>query len=298
MNQREHEVRRCATELLDELGVDVPPVDPVWIARQEGLSVEEKQLSTGVFGALWKRGDSFGIIVSQSCPTIGHRRFSLAHELGHYHVDGHVDAMFVGGSEIVESKGGFFRNRRDPLEREADWFASELLVPSAQLGSRIRDVAPSIEVLRCLAGEFQTSLSMIAIRYSEVSDRAVASVLSREGQVEWAACSNRIQEHDWSWGLGKRDLVPRGTATLGLAQDRSALQSGETRTSSGLACEWFGGAPPELELEEDAMGLRSFGRVLTFLLLPDLPDPEELAEHGDDDGPRDWRDAMREYRMD
>ena len=91
MNQREHEVRRCATELLDELGVDVPPVDPVWIARQEGLSVEEKQLSTGVFGALWKRGDSFGIIVSQSCPTIGHRRFSLAHELGHYHVDGHVD---------------------------------------------------------------------------------------------------------------------------------------------------------------------------------------------------------------
>lgn len=298
MNRREREVRAYATELLGDLGLNAPPIDPDWIAREVELSVEEKPLSPGVFGALWKKGNSFGIFVSDSCPTVGHRRFSVAHELGHYHIDGHVEAMFVGDVEVVESSGGLFRDRNDRCEREADWFASELLVPTNPFVSRIDNEQACIEVIRGLAGEFETSLSMMAIRYAELTDRAVASILSRGGQIEWAAFSKRIREHDWSWGLQKRDLIPPGTATLSLIGDTTGFLSPVNRSDSGLVCEWFEGALSELELEEDAIALGRFGRVLTFLLIPSLPDPDELARQSGDDEDGDWRDALRGYRMD
>ena len=297
MSRREREVRGCAGELLSELGLRNPPIDPEWIAHEVGLTVRQEELSPGVYGAMWKRGNRFGIIISPSCPTVGHRRFSVAHELGHYHVDGHVEAMFSRDTATVESVGGLFRDRKDPYEREADWFASELLVPTAPCVSRIREREAGIERIRALADEFETSLSMMAIRYAEVTTRAVASILSRDGQIEWAAFSERIREHDWSWGLRKRDLVPPSTATAGLVSRAVEPLIGVTGSDSGLVCEWFDGAPTDLELEEDAMGLGSYGRLLTILLIPDLPDPEELAMQSADAGPQDWRDSLRGYQM-
>ena len=155
----------CASALLSHLSVTSIPVDPVRIARRQGLVVEEGPLPSGVYGALWKKGNRFGIIVSDACPTPGHRRFSLAH----YHIDGHLDAMFAGATGMVESAGGFHRNRKSRLEREADWFASELLVPAEQLVSRIEGQPASIRTLESLADEFQTSLTMMAIRHAELT---------------------------------------------------------------------------------------------------------------------------------
>ena len=275
MNGWEREVRRCATDLLTHLRVAGPPVDPVHLARQQGLVVEEKPLLSGVYGALWKKGNRFGIIVSDACPTAGHRRFSVAHELGHYHVDGHVDAMFAGATGIVESAGGFHRNRESQLEREADWFASELLVPTMQLVSRIEGQPASIQTLESLAEEFQTSLTMMAIRYAELTDRATASILSRDGRVEWMFCSRRLGEHDWSRTLRKRDPIPPDTATLSLARDLPELSGGETRSAAGLACDWFDGAPPHLQVAEDAIEMGSYGRVLTLLVLGGLRAPDD-----------------------
>ncbi len=270
MNGREREVRQCATDLLTHLRVAGPPVDPVRIARRQGLVVEERPLPSGVYGALWKKGNRFGIFVSDACPTVGHRRFSVAHELGHYHVDGHVDAMFAGATEMVESAGGFHPGRKSPLEREADWFASELLVPKQQV-SRIEGQPASIRILESLAEEFQTSLTMMAIRYAELTDRATASILSRDGHVEWMFCSRRLGEHDWSRTLRKRDPIPPDTATLSLARDLPQLSGGETHSTTGLACDWFDSAPPRLEVEEDAIEMGRYGRVLTLLVVRGLP---------------------------
>lgn len=75
MTAREREMRRCATELLADLGVAAALIDPAWIARRQGFTVAEEPLSGRVCGALWRKGNRFGIIVSDACPTDGHRRF-------------------------------------------------------------------------------------------------------------------------------------------------------------------------------------------------------------------------------
>ena len=92
--------------------------------------------------------------------------------------------MFAGDTERVESAGEFHHHGKSPLEREADWFASELLVPTSQLGPRIDAQPASIGTLQSLADEFRTSLTMMAIRHAELTDRATASILSRDGRAD------------------------------------------------------------------------------------------------------------------
>lgn len=298
MRARERQVRLVATQLLDQLDIGAPPIDPIAIAEAKRLALEDVDLPDTVYGALVKDGNRFVIYVSRSCPTSGHRNFTVAHELGHYHIPGHIDVLFAGGREIALSEGGHFRDYENREEREADWFASELLAPRRMVLPRIRHLPASIDTLLSLAEEFATSITMMALRYTELTDEAVATVLSYQEQAEWVICSKRIREHGWSRSLQRRDFVPAHTATRGLAGDEEAIRRTEQRTSSNLMCEWFEGAPEELEVGEDAMGLGRFGRVLTFLVVPELPDPDDLAERGKDAGERDWRDALRGYRLD
>ena len=212
MSPREREVRQYATDLLAHLSVTTVPVDPVRIARRQGLAVAEGPLPSGVYGALWKKGNRFGIIVSDACPTPGHRRFSLAHELGHYHIDGHLDAMFAGDTEQVESAGEFSTAGR------ARWNARRTgSLPNSWCRHRSWVRASTRDLRRLppfesLADEFQTSLTMMAIRHAELTDRATASILSRDGRVEWVFFSRRLARHDWSRELRRGDPAPPGTA--------------------------------------------------------------------------------------
>ena len=89
---------------------------------------------------------------------------------------------------------------------------------------------------------------MMAIRHAELTGRATASILTRDGQVEWVFFSRRLARHDWSRALRKGDPVPPGTATLSLARDLPGMSGGETRSAVGPAREWFDGAPPHLEV--------------------------------------------------
>src|SRR5690349_1578475 len=88
---------RAARELLTELEIGSYPIQPDKIAAAKRLRVDYQDgFPAGVFGALWRAGNDFGIVVSNACPTMGHRRFTLAHELGHYHIEGHVEQLFRG----------------------------------------------------------------------------------------------------------------------------------------------------------------------------------------------------------
>jgi Zn-dependent peptidase ImmA (M78 family) len=292
----ERAVRRCAVEILEGLCVESYPVRPEAVAKRKGLGILERRIQPGVFGALAKSAGQFIILVSPDCPTAGHRRFTIAHELGHFHLPGHVEEMFAGADGVVESVAGHFRDATNRIEREADWFASEFLAPKKWAAPRIQAMEPSVRSLKNLAAEFETSLTMMALRYGELSDEAVATIVSLNGTVEWVVASGRVRDHRWSWSLRPGDPVPSRTASAGFSVDREAVTRAEERTDSGPLCAWFEKAPEDLIVEEDALGLGASGRVLTFLLIPDLPDSEELEEEDvESDDPPNWRDALRGF---
>lgn len=298
--------RRAAREVLSELGVLSYPVDPDAIAQAKQLPVEYQDgFPAGVYGALWRAGNEFGIIISNSCPSVGHRRFTLAHELGHYHLDGHVEQLFRNGDGLAPSLGGHFQSRKDPMEVEADAFAGELLVPTTFARPLLHGASPRMQTVLALRDAFDVSLSCAAIRLAQLADEPLIVVLSKDGVIEWTARSEALWAHGgWARKTWKREWAPRGSGTRRLAGDDARRLAGGEDGSELLACEWCDGAPSTVVAVEEAVGLGTYNRVLTLLRFPDLPDPDTLylraqrAERDDAEGQGDWRSALRPFRWD
>ena len=68
---------------------------------------------------LIRSGNEFGIVYATHIDNEGFRRFSVAHEIGHYRIPGHIDLLLKNGI-LHESRAGFEDNQK--LEREADHF--------------------------------------------------------------------------------------------------------------------------------------------------------------------------------
>lgn len=298
MAPREQLARRTANDLLDELEIVAAPVDPEWIVREKQMLFDERSdFPPTVYGALFRSGNQFGVIVSNACPGDGHRRFTIAHELGHYHVPEHVERLFENGIDIVPSLGGHFRTRKDPLEVEADYFANELLMPDRFVRPLISQVGNGVAAVRAFADHFRTSLCAAAIRYADVAEEPVVVIVSKDGEIEWAARPHKVLAHRWAQRSLKKEWAPKGSATRRLALAPERVRRSEADDSSMLLCEWFDEAPSEVEVIEEALGLGAYGRVLTVLVIPDLPDADEVNEREFEEEDRDWRSALRGYRL-
>jgi Zn-dependent peptidase ImmA (M78 family) len=83
------------------------------------------------------------------------RRFTLAHELGHFLL--HKDKIDAGR----KTESMLFRDEdSSPIEREANEFASDLLIPRPEFVDAIRNGVVSIDALSDIFG-----VSVAAIRY-------------------------------------------------------------------------------------------------------------------------------------
>jgi Zn-dependent peptidase ImmA (M78 family) len=295
--------RARAGEVLQESGIVDPPIIPEAIAAALPFSLPiefSSDFPEGAFGALYKDGNDFRIVVSGNCPTPGFRRFTLSHELGHFFLDGHLDALFDNGVDRHVSSTSQFRGMTKLwFEREADTFASELLVPTSMGHRVIAKTRSGIESVHAIADRFETSLSCAAVRYSDLTDAPIVIILSKDGIIEWLSQSRSVREHWWSRRSMKGEVLMRNSATARLARSTEKVKACETVDGDGWLNEWLEGAPA-INLTEEAVGMGSYGRVLTVLTCGTLPSADAVreAEHRARKGPSDWREAMRPWGWD
>jgi Zn-dependent peptidase ImmA (M78 family) len=288
--------RRRAREVLTEFNLVTPPIDPEWIATQQGIRiVTEDRFPRDCFGALVRRGNEFSILVSAGCFNEGHRRFTIGHELGHYHIEGHIAALISSDAPAL-SFGANYTNQKDPFEIEADAFASELLMPSPAVTQAIAGRRPGLNVVQDLATGFLVSLSAAAVRLAMLSAEPVVVLLSRDHVLEWAAFSPGFDGHVWIRRRHRGDWAPPRSATTLLSRDIDQVRSGAIRSDNGVLSEWFEGAP-SVPVDEEALGLGHYGRVLTVLTCEDLPDSAEQTDEVTEQRSGDWRDALRGYHL-
>lgn len=295
-------VRRRAREVLAESGVSGPPVDVEALIAARGLSLQEvPEIRPGVFGAFFIDGVDAGVMISAACYTSGHRRFTLGHELGHFVLDGHVEELLPAGMSLAISQGGNFRDQKSEVEREADIFASELLMPTDRLAG-VTQAVPCLDSVRKLANSCDVSISSAAIRLLDLVGEPAAVILSHDRAVEWVAASASLREHTWARQPLKGEWVPKGSATRRLL-DNAAVSTRELEErQSLLLCEWFDGAPPMCRVEEECLSMASYGRLLTLLRPVDLPSADEEEEDRqralDRQRQMDWRDSVRSWNWD
>ncbi|WP_177133633.1 ImmA/IrrE family metallo-endopeptidase [Hydrogenophaga aromaticivorans] len=105
------------------------PVDPAAIAIAEGIKVER----LGVFEDFPYSGEFLreqGVIRVNEWEAQVRQRFTLAHELGHYAL-GHDDAP----RDFAEA---FSSKASAPIERAANQFAAELLMPASAVAKLVQ----------------------------------------------------------------------------------------------------------------------------------------------------------------
>lgn len=96
----------------------------------------------------------------------GRAHFTIAHELGHYFIDEHRNALAAG---VVPAHPSFCEHESELLvEREADHFASNLLMPTARFSKACRSKRVGLESILALAELFGASITSTALRYTQL----------------------------------------------------------------------------------------------------------------------------------
>ena len=116
--------------------------------------------------------------------------FTLAHELGHYFIPHHLEPLYACNvNEIISSAN--LNNHTE--EREADIFASELLLPRKIMDkkSNIRGFNDILKV----GEQFNTSIPSTAIKMIEHSYDNVCFICCKSRKIGWFATSPAFRGH-------------------------------------------------------------------------------------------------------
>ena len=205
-------IKTLANEIASLYTIPIPLLD---IAEDEGISVIYDDYGTDTFdGITWYEPqlDTFYIHVNTERGNFRDClkwRFTLAHELGHYFIDHHRHAMEKGLMQPhIHCYNPFGRNENWEIEREADEFAANLLMPSAQFLDDFRGQTLSGQLIRSVSEKYKVSFSACAIRYRRLNFVPVMLVYSQNGKVKWQMRSPDFPFHRLRYGVGK---VPENT---------------------------------------------------------------------------------------
>jgi Zn-dependent peptidase ImmA (M78 family) len=155
---------RPAERMLVALGIERPDqIDLEAIAWAAGAVVKYRVLDQCEAMIVGAQRRAIITVNSRSIPA--RRRFSLAHEIGHWHHHrGRI--LFCGSADI----GNPAHSALDP-ENQADQFASDLLLPDFMFRPRITKMKRLVlSVVREIADEFNVSVTATLLKLVE-SDR-------------------------------------------------------------------------------------------------------------------------------
>jgi Zn-dependent peptidase ImmA (M78 family) len=142
-------VPAAARELFEQLSLSVP-VSAVAVARELGLHVDYLPLKS-ISGIMIPSEE---LILVSTRQRNGRRNFTVAHEVGHYILHIEKNSCFACIMDM---------HIRLPLEREANLFAAELLMPADSVKSLAADMC-----VRRMASYFRVSNQAMEIRIKEL----------------------------------------------------------------------------------------------------------------------------------
>ena len=182
-----------AGQLWIRSGAPAPPVDPTRIAERLDIVVVERK-TEGCDGCVLAEGEVGGILVNASVRHEGRRRFTVAHEIGHFELHRHLWPSICESLREIEGASGELDDAGvRQREAEANAFASELLMPSSHVKREFSQKEPSFWAIDGLAERYRVSTTAAARRLVELSDFACALLYTADGRIKWFAKSKEFQ---------------------------------------------------------------------------------------------------------
>jgi len=183
-------------ELAENIALDyqekVTPLDR--ILEDEGLSVFYDSYGKNTFdGMTFYENGKFYIHLNTDLgnrPDSARGRFTLAHELGHYYIDSHRIGLKKGLLKPHPSRTN--QKQFNRIEREADFFASCLLMPQERFSKDFYRKKFSIELIDFLKDEYNVSRTACAFRFADIGNHDIMIIYGENGKICWKYCSEQF----------------------------------------------------------------------------------------------------------
>ena len=200
------------------------------------------------------------VLYNSATPSEGRKRFTIAHEFGHYILHRHQQDLFECGDDDIETGDN---NERD-IEAEADLFASTLLMPLDDFRRQVDGQPISFDLLGHCADRYGVSLTAAALRWIEIAPRRAVLVASRDDHMLWAKSNEAAFKSGAYFPTRKNTIeLPRSA----LAHSNNDCLSKQEQTTRAQA--WFHREPPSMTVTEMTRVAGQYDYTLTLLLMPD-----------------------------
>ncbi len=274
MTERKHpmaEANRISSMLNTVLGAERFPVkvdevaleysqqcfagSPVGKVQGEDLDGMEGMLAANKTRSKWL------IVFNSAVRSEGRKRFTIAHEFGHYILHRHIQDLFECCDGDIETGDG---NKRD-IETEADKFASTLLMPLDDFRKQVDGQPVSFDLLGHCAERYGVSLTAAALRWTEIAEKRAILLASRDDHLLWSK-SNQAAFKSGAYFATRKN-------TIELPQDALAHSNNNwdvgIHMHSTRAQTWFTREPASMPLTEMTRVAGQYDYTLTLLLMPD-----------------------------
>jgi hypothetical protein len=253
--------RRFLTDLAegtaDDYCAEHSRIEPELILDENDVTISYGDYGPHFDGMLHHEDGAFHVYCNLTrcgSPEEGRARFTLAHELGHFLIPEHHAALRRGLAPSHPS----FCNRPDAkfyVEKEADFFASRLLMPEARFAETARRAGHGLAAMRQVAQELGTSLQSTARRFEDSLTHPCVFVMWREAKEPWFVVSAALRRHGYVFVKTRTERVKGSATQRALCSPLSS--SGEIHESATIMSHWFSGtfegSAKDIPLREEAM---------------------------------------------
>jgi hypothetical protein len=264
---RETEIAELAEFIADEHAPS-GKVDPLAIAKEKDITTSFNYYGDAFDGMLEHSAGRFHIYCNLGRveqPQSPRARFTLGHELGHFFIDEHRNALASGKVLPHPSKCEYESDLE--VEMEADTFASNLLMPSHRFLTRAKIGKVGLPTILDLASYFEASVTGAAVRYVKADIVPCAVLKWAPDRFQWKWLSTETWRANFRKTVESIEQLPDDCPTRRALRGEAMPQQGFFQAGTTAAA-WF----PFLAsydyrnsiFIEQAVMLGRFG-VLTFI---------------------------------
>ncbi|MCL5421027.1 MAG: ImmA/IrrE family metallo-endopeptidase [Nitrospirae bacterium] len=273
-----------AAQLRKEINYTKIPVDPVEIAIQKGIEVSEDD-AEGYTGMLLVVDGEAMIAVNKAIREPTRKKFTVAHELGHFAIPGHItpqQTVYRCSDKDISNFSGSINK-----EVEANLFASELLMPEEHFKKRVQYKDLTKSLLDALCAEFGTSLTATGMRCITFKPE-YALVYSENSRISWfhigeefkyfldVSPGSPVHKDSFAYDFFKGTPIPDSFNEV-----PSYAWTGDSKFKNSS------------RVMEMSIGSSTYNHVLTFLFV----DHEEEDEESYDDDSEDYGEVDGYFRF-
>lgn len=247
------EPQNKAVELIQKYCIDSPAhLNLEEIANAEYLIVEETD-TDNYLGKINFNADYGFVSINRSIAEPGAKRFTLAHELGHF-MNEREKRFLKHSCSFIDIYG------KKIHESDANIFAAELLMHRPWFNKIILNRPVNMELIKEIAEQLGVSLTAAAFRYAEIGQYPVAVIMSRDGKVAWS-CINEYFPYKW---------IPKNYIVRNESSAYDFFSGSDMQTCDDLipAHTWFSedkNCNETSYLNEQNVAMPKYGAVLTLL---------------------------------